>query len=369
MVPDDRPADSISFAASNLVKPDLRSRTRQQSEPPLHRQVFPPTPPPESDKLSPFRRSNELDRPFSFNRSGTATGSEMDKSLGGRSSEIGGGNESDKTQSATDSAGSSGREAEKPALAIRTKEVDRPAPLFRNHTDTARASSTMTDRAASVRNKAKPARLENLRPPGPAFGEESISAVRERPRLGTIRTASEPRGPVSRSYSRSNDPGPDYGRPRLNLAVGDRAHHHRRLDVPDEEAEDEYSGGDFYDMYQRSRGSTSTKSKRSSASRRNTSRSRLPASEYIEEEQQQERGHDEQPQQNHVTNNGPRRASASGTLTTGPMSSEADGDSFVDENDFEMLSAGGVVSARPTTARPSNARRTSRRPEIRKVRL
>jgi hypothetical protein len=51
---DDRPDDKISYAASNLVKPELRSRNRQQSEPPLNRNVFPPTPPPESDKpLSP----------------------------------------------------------------------------------------------------------------------------------------------------------------------------------------------------------------------------------------------------------------------------------------------------------------------------
>jgi len=46
-VRDDRPPDSISFAASNLVKPGLSSR-RQQSEPPVNRNVFPPTPPPEN---------------------------------------------------------------------------------------------------------------------------------------------------------------------------------------------------------------------------------------------------------------------------------------------------------------------------------
>jgi hypothetical protein len=47
---DDRPQEKLSYAANNLVKPDLRSRARQQSEPPLNRNVFPPTPPPESDK-------------------------------------------------------------------------------------------------------------------------------------------------------------------------------------------------------------------------------------------------------------------------------------------------------------------------------
>ncbi|KAK5128219.1 hypothetical protein LTR85_002886 [Meristemomyces frigidus] len=47
---DDRPEDKLSYAALNLVKPDLRSRSRQQSEPPLHRTVFPPTPPPEPER-------------------------------------------------------------------------------------------------------------------------------------------------------------------------------------------------------------------------------------------------------------------------------------------------------------------------------
>jgi hypothetical protein len=48
-IKDDRPADNISFAATNLVKPNLQSR-RQQSEPPNNRNVFPPTPPPDSDR-------------------------------------------------------------------------------------------------------------------------------------------------------------------------------------------------------------------------------------------------------------------------------------------------------------------------------
>ncbi|KAF2133244.1 hypothetical protein P153DRAFT_428270 [Dothidotthia symphoricarpi CBS 119687] len=49
IVKDDRPEDKISFAATNLVKPELQSRVRQQSEPPRNRDVFPPTPPPESE--------------------------------------------------------------------------------------------------------------------------------------------------------------------------------------------------------------------------------------------------------------------------------------------------------------------------------
>ena len=44
---DDRPEEKLSYAATNLVKPNLQSRVRQQSEPPINRNMFPPTPPPE----------------------------------------------------------------------------------------------------------------------------------------------------------------------------------------------------------------------------------------------------------------------------------------------------------------------------------
>lgn len=54
-VKDDRPPESLSFAATNLVKPGLSSK-RQQSEPPLNRNVFPPTPPPEAEKGSQMSR-------------------------------------------------------------------------------------------------------------------------------------------------------------------------------------------------------------------------------------------------------------------------------------------------------------------------
>jgi hypothetical protein len=49
---DDRPADQISFASQNLVQRNLSSRLRrEESAPPaMGRNVFPPTPPPETDK-------------------------------------------------------------------------------------------------------------------------------------------------------------------------------------------------------------------------------------------------------------------------------------------------------------------------------
>lgn len=56
---DDRPEEKLSFAATNLVKPELQSRARQQSEPPMNRNMFPPTPPPEGDGRGSKGSSNE----------------------------------------------------------------------------------------------------------------------------------------------------------------------------------------------------------------------------------------------------------------------------------------------------------------------
>ncbi|KKK23064.1 hypothetical protein AOCH_005449 [Aspergillus ochraceoroseus] len=47
-----RTPDAVPFATSHLVQKGLTSRSRQQSEPPLHRNLFPPTPPPDADKAS-----------------------------------------------------------------------------------------------------------------------------------------------------------------------------------------------------------------------------------------------------------------------------------------------------------------------------
>ncbi|KAF2738191.1 hypothetical protein EJ04DRAFT_509855 [Polyplosphaeria fusca] len=58
---DERSEDKLSYAAQNLVKPNLQSRGRQQSEPPMSRNMFPPTPPPEADN----RKSSEEKGPMS----------------------------------------------------------------------------------------------------------------------------------------------------------------------------------------------------------------------------------------------------------------------------------------------------------------
>ncbi|CAN8096856.1 unnamed protein product [Discula destructiva] len=49
-VKDDRPADNISFAATNLVKPGLASKMPGPPGMPNNQNVFPPTPPPENDR-------------------------------------------------------------------------------------------------------------------------------------------------------------------------------------------------------------------------------------------------------------------------------------------------------------------------------
>ncbi|KAL9028680.1 MAG: hypothetical protein Q9196_002995 [Gyalolechia fulgens] len=129
---DDRPLDSISFAASNLVKPGLRSRSRQHSAPPANRNVFPPTPPPDHDQIKPA------------------------------------------------------------TIPVTTPPPPKP-PAF-------------TGRAHSVRNK--PARPERL--------DLNLSVLdKELPRLGTVRTASEPRGPSRKHDSPRSRRDPPSSRGRL----------------------------------------------------------------------------------------------------------------------------------------------------------
>ncbi|KAL9004964.1 MAG: hypothetical protein Q9188_002245 [Gyalolechia gomerana] len=129
---DDRPLESISFAASNLVKPGLTSRSRQHSAPPVNRNIFPPTPPPDHDQIKPT------------------------------------------------------------TIPTGTSPPPKP-PAF-------------TGRAHSVRNK--PSRPERL--------DLNPSALnKELPRLGTVRTASEPRGPSRKHDSPRSKRDPPSSRGRL----------------------------------------------------------------------------------------------------------------------------------------------------------
>ncbi|KAI4125705.1 MAG: hypothetical protein LQ338_004133 [Usnochroma carphineum] len=155
---DDRPPESISFAASNLVKPGLTSRSRQQSAPPVNRNVFPPTPPPDHDQIMPVTFETSSSPPS------------------------------------------------KP-------------PSF-------------TVRANSVRNK--PSRPERL--------DLNPSALnKELPRLGTVRTASEPRGPPRKfdSPRSRRDPPPSRGRLFMETTPDRSEHGTDNQGYPDE----------LYDMY------------------------------------------------------------------------------------------------------------------------
>ncbi|KAI9721118.1 MAG: hypothetical protein M1812_002599 [Candelaria pacifica] len=232
---DDRPLDNISFAATNLVKPGLSSRTRQQSEPPINRNVFPPTPPPESDK---------------------------------------------------------------------------PAAQLADSNSQGNITVGMTGRAASVRGGAgRPAKLDLAQ-----AGLEKEG--RERPRLGTIRTASEPRGP-SRSYSWSKHS--DSERPSRSY-TSKQTPLRRHVTSDGEEADDE-NPGELYDLYHRRRSSIGT--------RRAGSKSRRPR--YIEEEE------------------------------SDPASDIYEGSSL-DEDNFEIVSRTKAPLRKPS-------RTASRRPEICKIRV
>ncbi|KAF6221794.1 hypothetical protein HO133_001762 [Letharia lupina] len=73
---DDRPPNTISYGASHMVKPNLYSRSRQQSEPPVHRNMFPPTPPPENDQIRPafmVASTSPPGNPLSQSRASTLT--------------------------------------------------------------------------------------------------------------------------------------------------------------------------------------------------------------------------------------------------------------------------------------------------------
>ena len=192
---DDRPLENISFAASNLVKPDIRSRTRQQSEPPINRNImFPPTPPPDHDQPV---------RPI--------------------------------------------------VTATQTSLPTNPAP--------------MTGRANSVRNPPTHQRLDLSKQ-----GLSKPALDKELPRLGTMRTASEPGGPRRNYYSSRSDRDPARrSRGRLFMETTPL----RRSDDGDEADIDEYPE-ELYQLYRQNRNSKDAvpPSMRAGSSTRVRSRSR-----------------------------------------------------------------------------------------------
>ena len=282
---DDRPPDSISFAASNLVRSDLTSRSqRQQSAPPINRNVFPPTPPPESDQQRPG------------NPVRAATSSSNPPSLTTRANSI------------RDGSGAG----------FRTGSSRRGAPPERRPTYTAVSpKSGIPANAGSQWGASDPY----------AIAPNNVS---ERPRHGTIRTASEPRGIVSkystarpdRGYRGDRDKEGRSSRGRLFMETTPR----RDIGGGDEADIDEYPD-ELYDLY------------------RNTAHSNPYTS-------------------------APKRALSDPRFQPLKYEERSSGGSSLD--DFEMLNdAGGVMSirARDASRSRSNAGAASRQVEIRTVRV
>lgn len=160
---DDRPVENISYAATNLVQRNLSSRgAREQSAPPvLNRNVFPPTPPPEAEK------------PTLRNSSGSNSGA-SGNALPTRST----------------SMRNPGRNMQPPPPR-KDNASPRPGMLGRAQTfDTGNSASQ-----PPPMSRRTPMANENS-----WSGEDNYQgSMMNRPRIGTLRTASEPRGPGSSS--------------------------------------------------------------------------------------------------------------------------------------------------------------------------
>ena len=248
---DDRPLDTISFAASNLVRPDLRSRARQQSAPPINRNLFPPTPPPDTEPIRPQLAS------------------------------------------------------------ISTSPPVNPPP--------------MSARANSVRQGPRPERLNLL-----SQKERRPSLDKELPRLGTQRTASEPRGP-SRQYSSRGPRDPPSGRGRLFMEATPRDGDDADIDEYPDELYEMYGSPPPGNRYPPNR----YPDRRASSRRRERSQSRRRP-QYISEEDEDDFG----------------------PSNTSSLS------------DFEMLNGSRPAPRTRSRSRPSLSRGQSRRgPELKNIRV
>ncbi|CAG8300188.1 unnamed protein product [Penicillium salamii] len=158
--------EGVSFGASNLVRQNLTSRTRQQSEPPLNRNVFPPTPPPDDRSVS--------------------------------------------TASASGSHSVSGH-----------------------------------NRSSSLRG-GRPPRLD-LDRAGASLDRRAPDPVQEKPRIGTTRTASEPRGPSKHGNMRG------FAEPSRSGWSHDQGHRRNLSDTNTAYPEPEYGQTDPYDPYSNQR--------------------------------------------------------------------------------------------------------------------
>lgn len=249
---DDRPLDTISFAASNLVKPDLTSRARQQSAPPINRNVFPPTPPPDHEPV-------------------------------------------------------------------------RPQYVSTNTTPAANPTD-MSARANLVRQGARPERL-NLS----SQDDRRPSLNKELPRIGTQRTASEPRGP-SRNYANRNRRDYPNSKGRLFMEATPREGDDADIDEYPDELYEMYGSPPASNRYSSDR----YQDRRASSRRRDRSRSRRRP-QYISEEEEDD-------------DFGPSNTSSL--------------------SDFEMLNSNRPPPRNRSRSRPNMGRGQSRRaPELKNIRV
>ncbi|MCJ1414182.1 hypothetical protein MMC32_000507 [Xylographa parallela] len=283
-----RPLDQVSFAASNLVRADLVSRARQQSEPPINRNLFPPTPPPESEQ-HPHR----------------------------------------------------------PLMPPST----RTSPASTNST---LITPTLTARANSVRNS--PSRLvtaaaerrisEDLSP------KSSSAPQHEKPRIGTSRTASEPRGPTSSKYAA---PSRSTGRGRLFMET-----------IPhDGEGESDEYPDELYDLYRNTAYSNPYTSP--PAPQHQHPQHQHPQHQQQQQQQQQQR----RPSSRHRPE-APRRKSSQypDDPVGGDVSPSTTTHSSLD--DFEILNDAGGTLSRPremSRSRGTSRSRTRRQVDVRTLRV
>ena len=219
---DDRPAESISYAASNLVRTDLTSRyQRQQSEPPMNRGAFPPTPPPESDGQRPGLQKSSTFSPTGGKPPGMTT----------------------RANSIRDGTGAGPR--------MNSRRVPREGPIDE-------------DRLSPGGRRD----YQDLESPGayPAPLRAGDN-VMDRPRFGSQRAASESRNPTSKYSTARPGRGQRDDRGRLFMETTPR----RQMSGDD--VDDEYPD-ELYDLYQSTAYSNPYTSNNSS--RRNTQQRRQP---------------------------------------------------------------------------------------------
>lgn len=189
------------------------------------------------------------------------------------------------------------------------RNVFPPTPPPESEKSSSSGSSEMS-RAASVKAGPKPMpaklNIEKARPQERYEIRDQRTSPQQQ-RMGTQRTASEPRGPPNRAYSQ-----------RDGQRSGGKPPPRRR--TSEEGADDEYPG-ELYDMYRNSRGS------------KGNGRRQQPR--YIEEEE---------------------------------YGSDYDDGSF-DENEFEMVNARPGPRSRAESQSGGGGRAQSRRPDIRKIRV